>query len=92
MRSSTPSPTPAPLPRLTVYTLILYQEFYFEGSRTTDLKSIADPKNVDNFTLDTASGFMFVFEETIDLTDSKMLAGLQNTDDYWEYEAWFIWI
>ena len=89
-----PSPTPrAPItPNLSIYTLILYQEFYFEGSTTTNLKDIQDPKNVTNFTLDTERGYTFLFEEKLDLTDQKTLSALANTKEYWEYESWFVWI
>jgi hypothetical protein len=92
-----PSNYPSPSPRATIKplalnSLILWSEFTFEGSHTTDLSSITDPKNVTNFTLDTADGFTFIFSETLDLTTYTTLSALQNTSKYWVWEEWFIWI
>lgn len=66
--------------------------FYFEGSLTTDLSKIDDPTKVENFTLDTKMNWTCTFTETLDLTDLEKIKMLQNIDDYWVVEYWFIWI
>lgn len=96
-----PTPTPQPIikkdqeikPAPTSLSMVTFASwFYFEGSLTTDLAKIDDPKNVENFTLDTVQGWTVVYTETLNLTDPTKLAALQNIGNYWIVESWFIWI
>lgn len=84
-------PTPTPIP-LTLTTIHLSSTFIFEGSQTTDLTKITDPKHVEHFTIDTKYHWTMVFTEEIDLTDKKKLAMLRDMDKYWVVEWWFVWI
>ena len=86
-----PTPTPTPIP-LTINTIRFSSTFVFEGSQTTDLTKISDPKHVTNFTIDTKYDWTIVFTEEMDLTDKKKLAMLRDIENYWVVEWWFIWI
>lgn len=77
---------------LTITNITIANFFYFEGSQTTDLKSIEDPSRVEDFTLDTEFGWEAVFEEDLDLTDKKKLTALDNVDQYWRIDFWFLYI
>jgi len=91
-RTLTPTPTPSPIPRLSLSRVTLASWFYFEGSQTTDLKAIADPTKVENFTLDTIQGWTFVWRETLNLSDPKRIKALQGLENYWVVEEWFFWM
>ncbi|OGK62066.1 hypothetical protein A2334_04345 [Candidatus Roizmanbacteria bacterium RIFOXYB2_FULL_38_10] len=84
-------PTPTPIP-LSVYTIWLPSEFIFEGSQTTNLHTIKDPRHVKDFTIDTQYGWIATFSGELDLTDKSKLTMLRNMDKYWVVEWWFIWI
>lgn len=89
------SPTPTPTPRpvyLSITNINIWDIFIFDGSSTTDLSKITDPKHVSNFTLDTQEGYEFVFLEELDLTNQNTLKAIANIDDYWVVETWFFWI
>jgi hypothetical protein len=89
----TPTPTPKPTPKpKTIQTITWSEFFWFEGSSTTNLSEIEDPANVKDFTIDTQYGWTYTFTETIDFTDQKKVETLDNIDQYWTVESWFIWI
>ena len=87
----TPTPTPRPV-QLTYWSLEVWEFYTFDGSRTTDIKKLTDPKNVENFQLDTPEGFLFTFPQAINLTQAQTLQALQKTEDMWHFEAWWFWI
>lgn len=77
---------------LSIYNLTLWSEFVFDGSKTTDLKAISNAKAVEHFTLDTKEGYTFIFEEPLNLTETKNLNALKNAQEYWQLDPWFVWI
>ncbi len=87
-----PTPIVEKSPSATLTTIVMPSFFYFEGSTTTDLSKIKDPKNVENFTLDTIQGWTFVWTDKIDFTDPKKVKALQKCKDYWVVEYFFFWI
>lgn len=89
--SATPTPTPAYKP-WSVYSVSFTETFWFEGSLTTDISKIKDPKKVENFTLDTKYGWTYELTQTVDLTDSDRVKLLKNIGDYWVVDWEFIYI
>ncbi len=87
----TPTPKPTPVP-VTVYSVTWSELFWFEGTMTTDLKTVKDPSRVERLTLDTKYGWTYTFTETLNLTDPKKIRMLKNSATYWTVEWWYVWI
>ncbi len=88
-----PAPTgynprpPAPTKQLSFFELLFWEIFYFDGSLTTDIKSIKDPTKVKDFTLDTKE-WTVVFSGEYDMTDQMRLNALSDLKSYWTADAW----
>lgn len=76
---------------ISITSVFLAAFFYFEGSETTNLKDIEDPKHVNDFTLDTKYGWTLEYEEEIDFTDKKKIQAIENVDKLITFDYWFIW-
>lgn len=72
--------------------IVLANFYYFEGSETTDLKSVDDPSNVEDFTLDKEDDTKLVWLEPIDLSSDDAVEKIENLDDYVTYGDFFVFI
>lgn len=77
---------------LTITNINIWTVFYFDGSQSTILKDVADPKHVKDFTLDTQFEYKFLFTQELDLTNQNNLRALSNLKNNWVIEDWFFWI
>ncbi len=75
---------------ITSITQIILANIWLQpNSETTALKSIDDPKHVDDFTLDAPGKAKVEWTEPVDATDPKVLAALDNLDQYLIVDSWF---
>jgi hypothetical protein len=77
---------------ITITNITLWDIFIFDGSQTTNLKTVPNPKSVEKFTLESKQGYLFVFNGTLNFTNQTVLNAFQKLKDYWMIQEWTFWI